>query len=111
KRVGVAWAISGNIMIMAVAGYGGLNMLSDPGLAGLMRGASLLLATISMIYGGGVFFRRAWASLRAPTFAAAQGAASPSRWTHLSMDVPIALGLGVGWLHSAVATLTGVGDV
>lgn len=111
KRVGVCWAISGNIMIMAVAGYGGLTMLSDPGLAGLMRGASLLLASISMVYGGGVFFRRAWASLRAPAWAGAPGVAKVSRWTHLSMDVPIALGLGVGWLHSAYATLTGVGDV
>src|SRR5690554_29477 len=111
KRVGVSWAISGNIMIMAVAGYGGLNMLSDPGLAGLMRGASLLLATISMAYGGGVFFRRAWASLRAPRVSGDEASARVSRWTHLSMDVPIALGLGVGWLHSAYATLTGVGDV
>lgn len=111
KRVGVSWAISGNIMIMAVAGYGGLNMVQDPGLAGLMRWASLLLASISMVYGGGVFFRRAWASLRAPAFAAQPGAPRVSRWTHLSMDVPIALGLLVGWLHSAVATFSGVGDV
>src|SRR5699024_8942627 len=44
-RVGASWAISGNIMIMAVAGYGGLNMVKDPMLANFMRWVSLILAT------------------------------------------------------------------
>lgn len=106
KRVGASWAIAGNIMIMAVAAYGGLNMAKDPALAGFMRWVSLILATISMAYGGGVFFRRAFASLKGIRHAGAGFA-----WTRLSMDVPIALGLSVGWLHSAVATIRGSGDV
>lgn len=106
KRVGVSWSIAGNIMIMAVAAYGGLNVADDPALAGFMRWVSMILATISMVYGGGIFFRRAWASVRAP-IPPGQG----SRWTHLSMDVPIAVGLLVGWLHSAAATVSGQGDV
>lgn len=106
KRVGASWAIAGNIMILAVAGYGGLNVVDDPLLATFMRGVSLLLATVSMVYGGGVFFRRAFESLR--------GLARPgdgTRWTRLSMDVPIALGVFVGWAHSAIATVRGQGDV
>lgn len=106
KRVGASWIISGNIMIMAVAAYGGLNMAKDPALAGFMRWVSLILATISMAYGGGVFFRRAYASLKGMRHAGAGFA-----WTRLSMDVPIALGLSVGWLHSAIATVRGSGDV
>lgn len=105
-RVGASWAIAGNIMIMAVAGYGGLNMVKDPMLSSFMRWTSLLLATVSMIYGGGVFFRRAFTSLRSILQSHGQRA-----WLQLSMDVPIALGVFVGWLHSAIATLRGSGDV
>lgn len=107
KRVGASWAISGNIMIMAVAGYGGLNMIQDPMLSNFMRWVSLLLASISMVYGGGVFFRRAIESLRGMR----QNTGGGPAWARLSMDVPIALGLFVGWLHSAVATVRGTGDV
>lgn len=106
KRVGASWAISGNIMILAVAGYGGLNLLTDPVLASFARWISLGLATLSVVYGGGVFFRRAWQSLRG--LWAERGAGA---WMRLSMDVPIALGVFVGWLHSAVATVRGQGDV
>lgn len=106
KRVGASWAISGNIMIMAVAGYGGLNMLKDPMLSNFMRWVSLLLATISMLYGGAVFFRRAFTSVRSIFQSHGERA-----WMQLSMDVPIALGLFVGWLHSAIATIRGTGDV
>lgn len=107
KRVGASWAISGNIMILAVAGYGGLNMVKDPMLSNFMRWVSLLLASVSMVYGGGVFFRRAIESLRGMRQKIGPGSA----WTRLSMDVPIALGLFVGWLHSAIATIRGTGDV
>lgn len=105
-RVGASWAIAGNIMILAVAGYGGLNLLSDPKLATFARYVSFLLGTLSLIYGGGVFFRRAAASLRG-MFGHQAGFA----WTRLSMDVPIALGIFVGWAHSAIATIRGEGDV
>lgn len=107
KRVGASWAISGNIMILAVAGYGGLNMVKDPMLSNFMRWVSLLLASVSMVYGGGVFFRRAIESLRGMRQKVGPGSA----WTRLSMDVPIALGLFVGWLHSAIATIRSTGDV
>lgn len=106
KKVGVSWAIAGNIMIMAVAAYGGLNMSQNAQLAGFMRWVSLALATISMAYGGGVFFRRAWASLKGY-----EGMQSGSRWMRLSMDVPIAAGLAAGWLHSTIATVRSAGDV
>lgn len=105
-RVGASWAIAGNIMILAVAMYGGLDILHDPKLATFARYISLGLATVSLVYGGGVFFRRAAGSLRG-VLSRAEGFA----WNRLSMDVPIALGVFVGWAHSAVATVTGQGDV
>lgn len=105
-RVGASWAIAGNIMILAVCMYGGLNLITDPKLATFARYISLGLATISLTYGGGVFFRRAAASLRG-ILTRSEGFA----WSRLSMDVPIALGVFVGWAHSAYATITGQGDV
>lgn len=105
-RVGASWALAGNIMILAVCMYGGLDILHDPKLATFARYISLALATVSLVYGGGVFFRRAAASLRG-VLSRSEGFA----WSRLSMDVPIALGVFVGWAHSGWATITGQGDV
>lgn len=105
-RVGASWAIAGNIMILAVAGYGGLDVMTDPTLATFARYVSLALGTLSLVYGGGVFFRRAAASLQGMI-----GHQDGFSWTRLSMDVPIALGIFVGWAHSALATFRGEGDV
>ncbi len=105
-RVGASWALAGNIMILAVAMYGGLDILHDPKLATFARYISLGLGTVSLIYGGGIFFRRAAASLHG-ILTRSEGFA----WSRLSMDVPIAFGVFVGWAHSAYATITGQGDV
>ncbi|RAL23107.1 hypothetical protein DL240_09500 [Lujinxingia litoralis] len=105
-RVGISWAVAMNTMIFAISEYAGLSALTDAGLHTTMRWLSLGLSIVAMIVGGSIFFRRAWASLRA---ALAQGL--PSGLTRLSIDVPIALGIGVGWLHSAYNTVWGAGDV
>ena len=50
----------------------------------------------AVVWGGGVFFRGAWAALRMRT---------------LHMDLPISVGLLAGFLHGAVNTVRGAGDV
>ena len=106
QKVGISWALAGNVMLLAFGLYAGLNAQDDPALTTWVRWLSLLLATGSVLYGGAEFFRRAWVSLR--------GAVSEN-WREgiyrLSMDVPISLGIGVGWAHSAWATISGSGEI
>jgi Cu2+-exporting ATPase len=106
KKVGVSWALAGNVMLFAVVLYSGLDAQNDPGLTAAIRWGSLVLATGSVLYGGAEFFRRAWVSIRG---------AIGKHWREgiyrLSMDVPISLGIGVGWAHSAWATIAGQGEI
>ncbi|MGM0558099.1 MAG: heavy metal translocating P-type ATPase, partial [Myxococcota bacterium] len=106
KKVGVSWALAGNVMLFAVVLYAGLDAQNDAGLTAAIRWGSLILATGSVLYGGAEFFRRAWVSIRG---------AVGENWREgiyrLSMDVPISLGIGVGWAHSAWATVSGQGEI
>ena len=107
-RVGVAWALAGNAMLLAFALYSGLDLAdaSTEGTGALAAGArwtSALLATASMAVAGPEFFRRAWASLRQ--------AARARSVARLHMDLPIALGIAGGYAYSLWATLAGRGDV
>ncbi|MFU8805185.1 MAG: heavy metal translocating P-type ATPase, partial [Bradymonadaceae bacterium] len=105
-RVGVCWAIAANVMLLAIALYAGLDRLHGDGLLTGARWLSLVLCTGSMVYGGSVFFRRAFASMR--VVLAERSALSLQQ---ISMDVPISLGILVGYLHSATATVLGTGEV
>lgn len=102
-RMGVAWALAGNVMLLAFAFYSGLDAEADATMAAFARWVSLALAVPAVGYGGAPFFQRAWASVRL-----AWRARDPRR---LHIDTPIALGIGVGTLHSAWATVTGQGEV
>ncbi len=95
-RIGVAGAAAGNVMAIAFALYGGMLDGMEPEFAALFRWASFLVALPAMVWGGGVFFKGAWTGLRA-------GA--------LVMDLPISLGLLAGFLHGAVNTARGGGEV
>lgn len=99
-RLGVAWALAGNTMLLAFALYSGL----DSGtLETAARWASLALAVPAVGYGAAPFFRRAWGSI---------GLAWRARDVRrLHLDTPIALGIAVGAGQSAVATVTGHGEV
>ncbi len=103
RRVGVCWAIAGNVMLLAFAMYAGLDLVNDPALTTGARWLSLLLAIPSILYGGSEFFSRAWASIRV-----SMRAHSPR---HLHMDTPISLGILIGFAHSMWATITGAGEV
>ncbi|MEM6783481.1 MAG: heavy metal translocating P-type ATPase [Bacteroidota bacterium] len=102
-RLGVAWALAGNVMLLAFAFYAGLDAEADATMAAFARWVSLALAIPAVAYGAAPFFQRAWASTRL-----AWRARDPRR---LHIDTPIALGIGVGTLHSAWATVSGQGEV
>ncbi|OGL14709.1 MAG: copper-translocating P-type ATPase [Candidatus Rokubacteria bacterium RIFCSPLOWO2_12_FULL_71_19] len=95
-RIGLAGAAAGNVMAIAFALYGGMLHGMEPEFAALFRWASLAVALPSVIWGGGVFFRGAWAALRLGV---------------LHMDVPISIGLLAGFLHGAWNTARGAGEV
>jgi P-type Cu2+ transporter len=103
-RAGVAWALAGNVMLLAFAMYSGLGVTEDsPALARAARWLSFALAIPAVGYAGNVFFLRAWASI--------QLSVRNRTIRTLHMDTPIALGIAVGFIHSAWATITGTGDV
>ena len=101
-RVGVAWALAGNIMLLAFALYGGLD-LDMTGLGSAARWLSLALALPAVIIGGGVFFRRAWASIRL--------AVQSVSLRHIHMDTPISAGILTGFGYSTWATFSGQGEI
>ena len=101
-RVGVAWALAGNIMLVAFALYSGLDGAGG-GLEAAARWFSLALMVPAVGYGAAPFFSRAWASARAAWQARSV--------RHLHLDTPIALGVAVGAGQSAVATVAGRGEV
>jgi Cu2+-exporting ATPase len=105
RRMGVAWALTGNIMLLSVADYAGMTPATEPAMALAARWTSLVLASIALLYGGDLFMRRAWVSIKAQIMRG-EGERPP-----LSMDVPLAIGILVGWLASARAVWRGEGEV
>ncbi|HEX8725514.1 MAG TPA: heavy metal translocating P-type ATPase [Gemmatimonadaceae bacterium] len=95
-RIGVAGAIAGNIMLAAFALYAGWLGGMEHEWQLFFRWVSLVLVTPALFSPGRVFFAGAWAALRART---------------LHMDVPIALGLAVGYVQGAVNTVRDAGPI
>ncbi len=102
-KLGICWALAGNIMLLAFAFYSGLDLADDRSLASSGRWMSLALATPSLLFGGSEFFRAAWASVRY-----AWRTRDPR---NLHMDLPISLGILAGFTQSAWATAAGSGEV
>ena len=101
-KMGISWALAGNIMLIAFALYSGLDS-ETPGLFKAARWTSFALAIPSLLVGGSVFFSRAFQSIRT--------AYHVRSFKQLHMDTPISLGILVGFIASAWATFTGTGDV
>ncbi|MBL0927778.1 MAG: heavy metal translocating P-type ATPase, partial [Phycisphaerales bacterium] len=95
-RIGIAFALFGNAMLIAFSLYGGMLTGIENRFATLFRAVGGVLAFLSVCWPGAVFLRGAWAGLRLRT---------------LHMDVPIALALLVGLVHGWVNTLRGSGEV
>lgn len=79
-----------NVMLYTLPGY--LGMLGDFFLAPLFGVLSLFFATLSLVIGGGYFFKRAWVALRV---------------RRLHMDFPISLGIAAAYIGSVIGWLSG----
>ena len=95
-RIGVAGAIAGNVMMIALAIYAGWFGGIDHEFEHYFRWWSFALTTPAIVWPGRVFFRSALGALR-------------NRALH--MDVPIALALGAGYVHGAVNTIRDTGPI
>lgn len=95
-RMAVAGACAGNVMLLALALYSGALSFMEPQYLHLFRWLSMLISLVSLAWPGSVFFRGAWAAIRART-------------AHL--DLPIALGLAAGAVWGVVNTIRGVGEI
>lgn len=95
-HIGVAAALAGNVMLVAMALYAGWFSGMDAGTERYFRWVSLGLTVPALWWPGRVFFRGAWASLQAGT---------------LHMDVPVALALGAGFLRGAANTVRDAGPI
>ena len=95
-NIGIAGAIAGNVMMIALAIYAGWFGGIDPEFERYFRWWSFLLTTPAMLWPGRVFFKSAWGALRHRA---------------LHMDVPIAVAIAAGYLRGAVNTFTDTGPV
>ncbi len=89
-RLGLCGAFALNAMGFSLPIY--LGMPGDSEFAGLFKLIAFLSATMSMLAGGGYFMDRAWRAARAGT---------------LHIDLPISLGLIVGYIGSITGWLIG----
>jgi Cu+-exporting ATPase len=94
-QVGIAGFGFGNVMLLALPGYLGLDSLSGPWFKGLAGWLSLALALPVLVYSAADFWRAAWSSLQQRL---------------LTLDVPIALGLAAIYGQSIFEVATGRGE-
>lgn len=95
-RVAVAGAIAGNVMLLAVALYGGQLASIDPFWETFFRWVSMGLGVLSLAWPGRTFFKGGLAALR-------------TRTAHL--DLPIAVALAVGGAWGVFNTVRNQGEV
>ena len=84
------------VMMYAVPAYLAADGTLETDMAALMQWASLVLTLPAVCYSAQPFFRGAWAALRQRA---------------LTMDVPVALGIGAAFAASVTATVRGSGEV
>ena len=95
-RIGVAAAVTGNVMLMAVALYGGWFSGMEEEYRQLFRWASLLVSLPGVVYSGWPFYTSAVLGLRRRI---------------LHMDLPISLGILAGFTGGLVNTVRGQGEI
>jgi Cu2+-exporting ATPase len=95
-RLGVAGALMGNTMLLALALYAGLAEGMEAQFRTFFRWTSAILGTVSLVWPGAVFFTSAYAALRTRT---------------INLDVPIALALVVGGVAGAVNVVLDRGEI
>ena len=95
-RVGIAGACAGNAMLLAVALYMGLIDGMAAEFEAFLRWVSMGIGVVALCGPGALFFRGAWAGLRT---------------RRVTLDLPIALALGVGGLAGTFNVVAGRGEV
>ncbi|HTL29819.1 MAG TPA: cation-translocating P-type ATPase, partial [Tepidisphaeraceae bacterium] len=95
-HLAAAGAISGNLMLLALALYAGMFGGMEEPFRQFFRWISTVLGTIALAWPGAVFFRSALAALRART---------------INLDVPIALALLVGGAAGALNVTLNRGEI
>ena len=90
--IGVAGALSGNVMAIAFGLYGAQLSWMDEPTRQFLQWCSVLLATVAVTWPGRIYLRNAWTALR-------------TRTPH--MDLPIALALLAGLLGGTAMTALG----
>ncbi len=95
-RIGVAGALAGNVMMLAVALYSGWFAGMEPAFVRYFRWLSLLLTAPVLLWPGRVFF---------------QGALASFRTRRLHMDLPIAIALGAGFIRGVANTMSDTGPI
>jgi Cu2+-exporting ATPase len=95
-RIGVAGAVTANVMLASLALYSGWWSGMEASFARYFRWVSLALTAVAVAGPGRVFFTSAWAALRTRT---------------LHMDLPIAIAIGAGFARGAANTVTDVGPI
>ena len=96
-HLGVAGAIMGNSMLLALALYAGdTSGHMEPQYRALFRWLSALLGIVSLAWPGATFFRSGWSALRARA---------------VNLDAPIALALLAGGAAGIVNVIAGRGEI
>jgi Cu2+-exporting ATPase len=95
-RLGVAGAIAGNVMLMALALYSARSSGMDREYVEFFRWGSLLLSLPAIFYCAAIFYR---------------GAAAALLVRRVNMDLPIALGISAGFASGAFNTWHGRGEI
>jgi len=93
-QLGVAGFAFGNIMLLSISSYLGLDAFSGPALRKLFGWISLTLAVPALAYSGADYWRAAWGAVRQRIF---------------TIDVPIAVGIAALGAWSAGEVFTGRG--
>lgn len=96
RELAVAGVFGMQVMMLAEALYAGAFFGIEPEFRVFFSWLSLLLTLPVLLYAGAPFFR---------------GAARDLRARRIGMDVPVALGLGLAFIASAVATIGGRGEI
>jgi Cu2+-exporting ATPase len=95
-RIGIAGACAGNAMLLATALYLGLLDAMAAEYENFFRLISVIVGIIALAWPGSLFFRGAWAGLKTRS---------------VTLDLPIALALGVGGVAGLVNVITGRGEI
>jgi Cu2+-exporting ATPase len=95
-QIAIAGAIAGNLMIISVSLYAGWISGMSIEIETFFRWVSAGLGSLTMALPGRVFFQQAWAGVKARV---------------PNMDLPIALGLGLGTIAGVVNTIRGLGEI